>query len=435
MTAKTIDSTSEGNQQNSTGPKNNRLFVKVSVVVALLSIIAVIALQYIGYYTRKESFGDEQKLVLSPNEMTPEPMSKEGFIPVHVDFTNKHEEDMDLYWANGNGTEVKMDTIAPNNSKQFNSYVGHVWVWRVSSTQEYVRSSIIDSTQATNSYSRYESDFHETYAKEHGFDWINVYPRGPVNKWIPDPVNIGYETKRLVSPAKYTKEGGLPDQSSTTVLNMKTMSTSPKIFLIEEFLSEDECDHIIQEAIDLGDMKRSGVKTTGEHIPSRTSTNTWIAADKSEIVENVFKRGFSVMKLPFNKDSWKNHSESLQVLLYDVSQEYQPHDDFFKPSEYPTYRTVQQGNNRYATLFLYLSDVEGGGETVFPRFNGEYSEDACTDENGFRVKPKKGNAALFFSMLPDGNLDQNALHGGCPVITGKKWAANFWFWDESAAEI
>ena len=30
-------------------------------------------------------------------------------------------------------------------------------------------------------------------------------------------------------------------------------------------------------------------------------------------------------------------------------------------------------------------------------------------------------------MLEDGNLDEFALHGGCPVKEGEKWGANWWY--------
>jgi prolyl 4-hydroxylase len=97
--------------------------------------------------------------------------------------------------------------------------------------------------------------------------------------------------------------------------------------------------------------------------------------------------------------------------------------------EYPNNVQVQKGNNRILTFFIYLNDVPSGGETVFPRVDGNYVDNACTNPNGFKVKPKKGSAVLFYSMLPDGNLDNDSLHGGCPVIEGEKYAANVWFWD------
>lgn len=44
---------------------------------------------------------------------------------------------------------------------------------------------------------------------------------------------------------------------------------------------------------------------------------------------------------------------------------------------------------------------------------------------GLTVKPRKGDALLFYSLHVNGTFDKHALHGGCPV-TGKndtKWVA------------
>jgi hypothetical protein len=30
-------------------------------------------------------------------------------------------------------------------------------------------------------------------------------------------------------------------------------------------------------------------------------------------------------------------------------------------------------------------------------------------------------------MMPDGNLDVDAIHGACPVRKGTKWGANWWY--------
>jgi prolyl 4-hydroxylase len=67
------------------------------------------------------------------------------------------------------------------------------------------------------------------------------------------------------------------------------------------------------------------------------------------------------------------------------------------------------------TFFLYLSDVEEGGETVFT-------------ELGIKVKPKKGRALLWPSVLdadPE-SQDPRTLHAAAPVVAGTKYAANAW---------
>lgn len=42
------------------------------------------------------------------------------------------------------------------------------------------------------------------------------------------------------------------------------------------------------------------------------------------------------------------------------------------------------------------------------------------------VKPRKGDALLFFSLKPSAEPDGFSLHAGCPVIEGEKWSATKW---------
>lgn len=63
------------------------------------------------------------------------------------------------------------------------------------------------------------------------------------------------------------------------------------------------------------------------------------------------------------------------------------------------------------------SDVEEGGETVFPSAKGNISAVPWWNElsecgkEGLSVKPKMGDALLFWSMKPDASLDASSLHG------------------------
>jgi len=45
------------------------------------------------------------------------------------------------------------------------------------------------------------------------------------------------------------------------------------------------------------------------------------------------------------------------------------------------------------------------------------------------VRPRQGDAVLFYNQGPGGTLEGDSEHGGCPVLTGEKWAANIWVWN------
>ena len=160
-------------------------------------------------------------------------------------------------------------------------------------------------------------------------------------------------------------------------------------------------------------------------------------------------------------DVTRDIADAMQVLRYTVDggnkikgQWYKPHVDWFNADGYDgNDPKIDNGTNRFATMFLYLSDVEEGGDTVFPLstshagYNGEqlvrngtvktpgyiHMDDAmyCCNHTStaLRSTPKRGNAVLFYSQKPDGELDPYALHGGCPMIRGEKWAANVWVWN------
>jgi prolyl 4-hydroxylase len=82
-----------------------------------------------------------------------------------------------------------------------------------------------------------------------------------------------------------------------------------------------------------------------------------------------------------------------------------------------------------ATVLWYLSDVQGGGETIFPMANGApepADKRNCDVMGGIRVPPRQGRVIMFYSLLANGDLDAASLHASCAVREGTKWAANKW---------
>jgi prolyl 4-hydroxylase len=94
------------------------------------------------------------------------------------------------------------------------------------------------------------------------------------------------------------------------------------------------------------------------------------------------------------------------VLRYDVNQFYEAHHDYFDPTVFPSAKEqadlgIDGGrNNRVATALCYFSEVEEGGETIFPRyddFGGYVNKTNC--DFGFKVWTRMVLLFFFFSHL------------------------------------
>ena len=183
-------------------------------------------------------------------------------------------------------------------------------------------------------------------------------------------------------------------------------------------MSSQECDHLVQLA--RSGLHKSGVvdAETGGSLVSdiRTSSGAFIGRGHDSTTSAIERRIALWSQIP------EDHGEAIQVLRYQHGEEYRAHFDYF-------FHKAGMGNNRIATVLLYLSDVEEGGETVFPNTaapggrTGEWSPCAA---NSIAVKPVKGDALLFWSMKVGGELDGGSSHAGCPVIRGEKWTATKW---------
>ncbi|KAK4283570.1 hypothetical protein QN277_000507 [Acacia crassicarpa] len=206
---------------------------------------------------------------------------------------------------------------------------------------------------------------------------------------------------------------------------VKQISWKPRAFVYEGFLTDLECDHLI--SIAKSELKRSEVadNESGESTLSevRTSSGMFIPKNKDPIVAGIEDKISSLTFLP------KENGEDIQVLRYEHGQKYEPHHDYFSDKV-----NIARGGHRIATVLMYLSDVTKGGETVFPNAedpprsrHSDGSDDLseCA-KKGVAVKPRKGDALLFFSLHPNAIPDPKSLHAGCPVIEGEKWSATKW---------
>ncbi|KAK8946260.1 hypothetical protein KSP40_PGU006726 [Platanthera guangdongensis] len=205
---------------------------------------------------------------------------------------------------------------------------------------------------------------------------------------------------------------------------VEVISWEPRAFVYHSFLSKEECNYLIELA--KPNMEKSTVvdSATGQSKDSRvrTSSGTFLRRGRDKMIRSIEKRLSDFTFLPVE------NGEGLQILHYEVGQKYEPHYDYFLDE-----LNTKNGGQRIATVLMYLSDVEEGGETVFPsaQVNSSslpwYNELSECGKSGLSVKPKMGDALLFWSMKPDATLDPFSLHGGCQVIRGNKWSSTKWF--------
>ncbi|KAK1273150.1 hypothetical protein QJS04_geneDACA009668 [Acorus gramineus] len=240
------------------------------------------------------------------------------------------------------------------------------------------------------------------------------------------PIDKGNDSQRT---PRHGVKTVVPDREKDGVVEERkdqwteVLSWEPRAFIYHNLLSEEECKYLIELA--KPHMEKSTVvdSKTGQSKDSRvrTSSGMFLKRGRDKVIRAIEKRLADFTFIPVE------HGEGLQVLHYEVGQKYEPHFDYFL-DEYNT----KNGGQRMATVLMYLSDVEEGGETIFPNANVNssslpwYNELSECGKKGLSVKPKMGDALLFWSLRPDATLDPLSLHGGCPVIKGNKWSSTKW---------
>lgn len=167
----------------------------------------------------------------------------------------------------------------------------------------------------------------------------------------------------------------------------RDLEEDPWVITLDNFLSDEECDRMI----DLGYMEKyERSKDVGARLSdgtydakvstTRTSENAW-CSDKGgcrndEIARRIFERIARLTRIPHV------NYEDFQILKYETGQFYRNHHDYID------HQRERQPGPRILTFFLYLSDVEEGGETHLDKVMG-----------GLSIRPKKGRALLWPSVM------------------------------------
>jgi len=217
-----------------------------------------------------------------------------------------------------------------------------------------------------------------------------------------------------------------PNDHPVTEVNIGVdINLPPWIITLENFLTDEECDSMIQHGFDTGYKRSEDVgaqkfdgTVDSKQSTGRTSENAWCTERngcREEIVpKRILDRMSTIMGIP------SENSEDLQLLKYEVGQFYNTHHDYIP------HQKDRQCGPRILTFFLYLSDVESGGGTDFP-------------DLGIKVTPKKGRAVLWPSIYNSDPMkaDKRMMHQALPVDAGLKFGANAWIhmFDYQASQL
>ena len=176
------------------------------------------------------------------------------------------------------------------------------------------------------------------------------------------------------------------------------------IFTFPAFLSAQECASIIDVAS--GQLEKSSV-LGAQKVGYRTSSSTWLYPDAlPEVIGKIEGMVDQITGLP------RENQEALQVVRYDVGEEYKTHEDFWHPDTDYYEEQMSRGGQRAWSIMIYLNAVPRGGHTRFTRL-------------GIDIQAEPGKVLVWKNTI-DGELNFDSSHAGMPVEEGSKWVAIKW---------
>jgi len=185
---------------------------------------------------------------------------------------------------------------------------------------------------------------------------------------------------------------------------VNVLSREPWVLTLDNFMSVEEADEILKAGSNSGTAWARSQAGDGVQA-ARTSSTSWCKGPclANPTVQAVEQRVSRLMGgIPME------HAEPMQVLRYETGQFYKVHHDQNSPR-------ASAWGPRMFTVFMYVGDGYGGGETHFPRLN-------------LTIPAKKGAACVWTSILDSDpyQRDDRTDHESLPVTSGIKYGVNYW---------
>ncbi|XP_017100872.2 prolyl 4-hydroxylase subunit alpha-2 [Drosophila bipectinata] len=201
---------------------------------------------------------------------------------------------------------------------------------------------------------------------------------------------------------------------------MEQVGLDPYVVLFHNVLSPREISALIKMS-DRRLAQANTVKKDSFKTLVRTAKALWVYQGYRELTKRISRRIHDMSGLELAD------AEMFQIINYGIGGHYGKHMDYFNSSGtfftgYYRNRTKKYLGDRIATVLFYLSDVEQGGATVFPK---------VSTFPGYTVYPRAGTALMWYNLHTDGIGDKTTMHAACPVIVGSKWVMTQWIRERS----
>ena len=268
-------------------------------------------------------------------------------------------------------------------------------------------------------------------------EWIKINIQNGVNKNdifnILLNYNFSYEqiqiflnwepTINYISERKKNKKNIILNNDFKIEKFNKTLQDNPKVVKIENFfldiykiynfLSEDECNDLIQ-SFQNEKFVRSTITSNNENNENnennkiRTSSTFHLFSENNKLYFDLNDKICKTIGLN------EIHSEISQVQKYIVGEEFKEHTDYFDENLEYNKKYIGERGQRTWTFMIYLNGVEEGGETNFPKLN-------------LKIQPIRGMALIWNNLINDENVNPYSLHQGMPILKGQKIIITKWF--------
>jgi prolyl 4-hydroxylase len=189
---------------------------------------------------------------------------------------------------------------------------------------------------------------------------------------------------------------------------IKNACSNPNIFIIDNFLSSEECEHFIELTKNKVTGNNSLIVDEG-----KTNTNCYIENNFDDITSNVANRISKLLELPIER------AESFQLIHCNKEEHYELHlSGFPMNNSNESHKYLYKSGQRMLSALVYLN-TEEAGETNFPKL-------------GLTIEANKGKIVIFENS---DDTHQESYYSETSVTKGVTYAFNLWFKEINTNEI